>query len=73
MWTLFAIVVMVGFCVVIGLLLFCLERQRVLHKRMRHLEEVMTQAVGPELAERLRAGGSAFIKADTWIEDDLPD
>ena len=66
----FGVVVLVGFGVSIFLLLFCLDRQRALHKRIKHLEQVMEQAVGPGLASRLREGGTAFVVSDRWSEDE---
>lgn len=52
-------------------LLAVFVRQQALSRRVARLESVMEQAVGPDLAQRLRDGGTAFLIPDReWIEDE---
>ena len=63
--------VSISLIVVVFLLLWFLGRQHVLYKRLTRLEDVMRQAVGPNLAQRLVEKGTGFRIPDReWAEDD---
>ena len=68
-----AVLIVIALIVAFAHLLY-LERQKNLNKRIKTLETVMAQAVGPNLAQRLQSGGTAIKIPDReWLEEDVYD